>query len=57
MLRQKAGMCFCLARQVFAGLVSLDLTTLPATAHPRFWRLALHLGGSPCIAIAAESPV
>ena len=41
----------------FAGLVPLDQVILPATVHPRLWRLALHLGGSICIAVAAESPV
>ncbi len=25
--------------------------------HPRLWRLALHLGGSACIAVAVVSPV
>ncbi len=56
-LWQKARNCSCLVRWVFAGLVPLDLATLPATMHPRSWRLALHLGGSACIAAAAKSPV
>ncbi len=57
LLQQKARKYSCQARQVFVGLVPLDLATLPATVHSRLWRLALHLGGRVCIAIAAESPV
>ncbi len=45
------------ARQVFAGLVPLDLATLPATAHPRLWSLDLHLGGSVCIVRSCRAVV
>ncbi len=48
---------FLLGETSFCRLGSVDLAALPATAHPRLRRLALHLGGSVCIVVAVESPV
>ncbi len=48
---------FLSGKTSFAGLVPLDQVTLLAIVHPRLWRLALHLGGSVCIAVVVKSLV